>query len=90
MLLTTQVMDLKISKKSRRKIDIACKFAGAKYTLRCGYVNRIKECNLGFVTPHILEVNDNIFLIFENSKYIYVNGYNKKIRFNDLTKFIKN
>jgi len=89
-LLTTQVMDLKISKELRRKIDLACRFANAKYKLTNGYVSGIRETNIGFVTPHILEVNDNVFLIFNNSKYIYVNGYNKKILFNDLTKYIKN
>ena len=90
MLLTTQNIDLKISKELRRKIDIACSFAGAKYKLRNGYVSHIKETNIGFVTPHILEVNNNVFLIFDNSRFIYVNGFNKKILFNDLTKYIKN
>ena len=43
-------------------------FINVKYKLTNGYVSGIRETNIGFVTPHILEITDNVFLIFNNSK----------------------
>ena len=66
-----------------------CRFANNSYTFINGNIKSIKETNIAYVKPHILKVNDNDYLIFEDYDYVFINGYNKKIKFKDLLEYIK-
>lgn len=89
-MLTIETRKLKISNELKRKVDIICRFSNVKYTFKNGTIKDIKESNISFVKPHILTINNNDYLIFENYDYVYINGYNKKIKFKDLINYIKN
>ena len=89
-MLTIETKQLEISDELKRKVDIVCRFSNVKYTFTSGTIKDIKESNISFVKPHILTINNNDYLIFENYDYVFINGYNKKIKFKDLTNYIKN
>jgi len=78
-----------ISKELKDKIKRICEFARVSYSIEEGSIVDFKGTNIAFAKPHILKVNNNDFLIFEDSNTIYINGYDKKIKFSELISYIK-
>ena len=78
-----------ISKELKDKIRRICEFARVSYSIEEGSIIDFKGTNIAFAKPHILKVGNNDFLIFENSNTIYINGYNKKIKFSELVSYLK-
>ena len=78
-----------ISKELKDKIKRTCEFARVSYSIEEGSIVDFKGTNIAFAKPHILKVNNNDFLIFEDSNFIYINGYDKKIKFSELISYIK-
>lgn len=64
-----------------------CKFACVKYELINGSIINIKNTNIAYVKPHILKVMSIYYLIRVDD--IFINGYEKKIKFKDLEKYLK-
>ena len=88
-MLTIETKELEISVELKRKVDMICKFACVKPTITNGNIKSIKGTNIAYVKPHILKVNENDYLIFENSDMVFINGYNEKIRLCDLENYLK-
>lgn len=80
---------LVISEELKRKVDMICRFACVKYELINGSVISIKSTNIAYAKPHILKVNGNDYLLFDECEDIFINGYEKKIKFKDLEKYLK-
>ena len=78
-----------ISKELKDKIKRICEFARVSYSIEEGSIVDFKGTNIAFAKPHILKVNNNDFLIFEDSNTIYINGYDKKIKFSELISYLK-
>lgn len=85
-----ETKELKISDELKRKIDIICRFACVKYEFIPGNIKFIRNTNIAYVKPHILEVKGNDYLILEECEEVFINGYNEKIRLKDLENYIKN
>ncbi len=66
-----------------------CRFTSVKYELINGSIISIKNTNIAYVKPHILKVNNNDYLIFDECDDIFINGYNKRIKFKDLEEYLK-
>ena len=81
-----EVKELKISNELQRKIDMICRFAGISYEFSSGCVKNIKGTNIAYVKPHILSVNGNDYLLFEE---LFINGYFKSIKLKDLERYLK-
>lgn len=64
--------------KLKRKIEMICRFVCVKYELILGNVISIKNTNIDYVGPHILKVNGNYYLIFENLNIVFKNVYKEK------------
>ena len=88
-MLTMETKELKISEAIKRKVEMICRFSNVKYELLNGNIKSIKNTNIVYVKPHVLKVNNNDYLIFEDYNYVFINGYNKKIKFKDLEEYIK-
>lgn len=84
-----EVKELKISNELSKKIDMICRFAGVSLTLTSGCVKNIKETNIAYVKPHILSVNGNDYLLFEECEDVFINGYSKSIKLKDLERYLK-
>ena len=84
-----ETKQLIISEELKRKVELICRFANAKYTLTNGNIKSIKNTNIAYVRPHILRVKNNDYLIFEECDDIFINGFNKRIKFKDLEDYIK-
>lgn len=90
-MLQYETKKLEVSKELKKKIDIALSFAEVKdYELISGEIKAVKSTNLGFVRPHILKIKGTDYLIFENSKIVFINGYKDKIKFSELSEYIRN
>lgn len=89
-MLTIKTKELKISEELRRKVEMICRFACVKYEFINGNIKSIKNTNIAYVKPHVLKIKNNDYLIFEECDDIFINGYNKKIKFKDLENYIKN
>ena len=46
-------------------------------------------CKFAYVKPHIITINEIDYLMFDECEDIYINGYDKKIKFKDLLEYIK-
>ena len=87
--MTIETKELVISENLRKKIDMICRFASVKYEIINGSVIGIKNTNIAYVKPHILKVNGNDFLLFDECDDIFINGYQNKIKFKDLEEYLK-
>lgn len=47
-------------------------------------------CKFVYVKSHIMTINEIDYLMFDECDDIYINGYDKKIKFKDLLEYIKN
>jgi hypothetical protein len=88
-MLKIETKELIISEKLRKKVDMICKFANVKPKYQNGSVINIVNSNIAYAKPHIITINNNDYLIFEESDDIYINGYSKRIKFKDLEQYIK-
>ncbi len=87
--MTIETKELVISEELRKKVDMICKFACVKYELVNGSIINIKNTNIAYVKPHILKINNNNYLLFDECDEIFINGYQKKIKFKDLEEYLK-
>ena len=88
--MTIETKELKISEELKRKVEMVCRFANVKYTIINGNIKSIKNTNIAMVKPHIVKIKDIDYLIFDDCNYIFINGYNEKIKFKDFEEYIKN
>ena len=87
--MTIETKELVISEELRKKVDMICKFACVKYELVNGSIINIKNTNIAYVKPHILKINNNNYLLFDECDEIFINGYQKKIKFKDLEEYLR-
>lgn len=66
-----------------------CRFACVKHELINGSVISLKNTNIAYVRPHILKVDGNDYLLFDECEDIFINGYAKRIKFKDLEEYLK-
>ena len=84
-----EVKELKISNELQRKLDMICRFAGVSSNLTSGCVKDIKGTNIAYVKPHILSVNGNDYLLFDECDDVFINGYSQSIKLKDLERYLK-
>ena len=87
--MTIETKELQVSEELKRKIEMICRFVCVKYELINGNIKSIKNTNIAYVKPHVLKVKNNDYLIFDNCDDIFINGYNKKIKFKDFENYLK-
>lgn len=66
-----------------------CKFAYVKYEILNGSIISLKFTNIAYVKPHILKVNSNDYLLFDDCDDVFINGYKQRIKFKDLEIYLK-
>ena len=87
--MTIETKELQVSEELKRKVEMICRFACIKYELINGNIKSIKETNIAYVKPHIARIKGNDYLLFDNCDDIFINGYNKKIKFKDFENYLK-
>ena len=87
--MTIETKELVISEELKRKVEMICRFACVKYELINGSVISLKNTNIAYVKPHILKVNGNDYLLFDECEDIFINGYDKRIKFKGLEEYLK-
>ena len=87
--MTIETKELVISEELKKKIDMICKFACVKYEFINGCIINLKNTNIAYTKPHILKVNSNDYLLFDECDDIFINGYQKKIKFKDLEEYLR-
>ena len=87
--MTIETKKLVISEELKKKVDMICRFASVKYELISGSIISLKNTNIAYTKPHILKVNGNDDLLFDECDDIFINGYQKKIKFKDLEEHLR-
>lgn len=78
--MTLETKELVIGEELKKKVDMICKFACRKYKLINGSIISKKNTNIAYVKPHILKVNNNDYLLFDECDNVFINGYDKRIK----------
>ena len=81
---------LEAEKKALKIIDMICRFACCKYSIKQGSIINIKGSNITYVSPHIITIKENNYLIFNGSDKVFINDYSKCIKLKDMEVHIKN
>lgn len=58
------VKELEFDKKVLKRIEMICRFAFVKPVIKLGSIVNIKGTNIAYVSPHIITVGGNNYLIF--------------------------
>ncbi len=58
-----KVKILEVEKKALKRIDMICRFACCKYSIKQGSIINIKRNNIAYVSPHIITIKENNYLI---------------------------
>lgn len=66
-----------------------CRFACVKLIITKGSIINIKGTNIAYVSPHIITIKENNYLIFNGSDTLFINDYSKSIKLKDLEVHIK-
>ena len=84
-----EVKELEIDKEVLKRIEMICRFACVKPTIKKGSIINVKGSNIAYVSPHIITINKNNYLIFNGSDIVFVNDYSNRIKLKDLEVHIK-
>ena len=84
-----EVKELEIDKEVLKRIEMICRFACVKPTIKNGSIINVKGSNIAYVSPHIITINKNNYLIFNGSDIVFVNDYSNRIKLKDLEVYIK-
>ena len=60
-----EVKILEVEKEVLKRIDMICRFACCKYSIKQGSIINIKGSNIAYVSPHIITIKENNYLIFK-------------------------
>ena len=84
-----EVNELEIDKEVLKRIEMICRFACVKPTIKNGSIINVKGSNIAYVSPHIITIKKNNYLIFNGSDIVFVNDYSNRIKLKDLEVHIK-
>ena len=71
------VKELEFDKEVLKRIEMICRFACVKPIIKQGSIINIKGTNIAYVSPHIITVGENNYLIFNGSDTLFINDYSK-------------
>ena len=83
------VKELEVDKEVLKRIEMICRFACVKPIIKNGSIINIKGSNIAYVSPHIITIKKNNYLLFNGSDTIFVNDYSTSIKLKDLEVHIK-
>lgn len=83
------VKKLEVDKEVLKRIEMICRFACVKPIIKNGSIINIKGSNIAYVSPHIITIKKNNYLLFNGSDTIFVNDYSRSIKLKDLEVHIK-
>ena len=83
------VKELEVDKEVLKRIEMICRFACVKPIIKNGSIINIKGSNIAYVSPHIMTIKKNNYLLFNGSDTIFVNDYSRSIKLKDLEVHIK-
>lgn len=83
------VKELEFDNEVLKKLQMICRFACVKPIITKGSIINIKGTNIAYVSPHIITIKENNYLIFNGSDTLFVNDYSKSIKLKDLEVHIK-
>ena len=84
-----EVKELEVDNEVLKRIEMICRFACVKPTIKNGSIINVKGSNIAYVSPHIITIKKNNYLIFNGSDIVFVNDYSSRIKLKDLEVHIK-
>ena len=80
---------LDIDEMLEKQIKNILKFLNIKSKIIKGNIIHIPKTNIAYIEPHKLEINNIIYLFFNECENVYINTLEEFIPFNDLETHIK-
>ncbi len=74
-MLNIETKELKISDKSKRKIEIIGRFTNTTPIINNGSIKNITGTSVAYVMPHTIVIKNNKYLIFDECDDVYVNTF---------------
>ncbi|MFI3261072.1 MAG: hypothetical protein R3Y13_05115 [bacterium] len=84
-----ETKEIKISDTFKRKIEMIGRFTTTDPKIVNGEILNVIGTNIAYTKPHQIIIDNNIYLIFEESEDVFINSFNNKIKFKDLENYIK-
>lgn len=88
-MLDTEIKELNISIELKRKIEMICRFHNLKCEFINGSIKNIRRTNLAYVVPHQVIIDGQIYLFFDDTKFIFLDTLDNKIPISELDKHLK-
>lgn len=88
-MLDIEIKELNISIELKRKVEMICRFHNLKCEFINGSIKNIRRTNLAYVEPHKVIINNQVFLLFDDCKFIFLNTLDNKIPISELEKHLK-
>ena len=88
-MLQIETKEIEISEELQRKIEIIGRFTNTKPIIKNGSIRNIKGTNIAYVEPHQILIEDNMYLIYDESDIVSINNLYNSIYLKDLENYIK-
>ena len=80
---------LEIEEELNNKINNILSFLGINAEIIKGNIINLDNTNLAYIEPHKLIINDTIYLLFNESKEVFINTLETSISLTKLENYIK-
>lgn len=81
--------EIKISSDLKNKIDWACKLTSTSANIINGNLIILEPTNIAYIEPHIVTINNTLYLFFNEQDFVYINDLSSKIKISDLVNHIR-
>lgn len=88
-MINIEIKELHISIELKRRIEMICRFHNLKCEFISGNIRNIKRTNIAYVEPHQVIINGRIYLLFDDSEFIYADTLDTKIPINEFDNYLK-
>ena len=81
--------EINLSPDLEKKINWAIKYASVKVKVQKGALIRLEPTNMAYLEPHKIEINNIIFLFLNGKDCFFVNSYENRFPFSELSSQLK-
>ena len=79
---------INMSDELKKKIKSTCNYCKCTYRIKEGHLQILEHSNLGYVSPHLVLIGENVYLFFNEHTYFYPYHSKEKIPLEKLTEYI--
>ncbi|MFI3260585.1 MAG: hypothetical protein R3Y13_02610 [bacterium] len=82
--------EIGISDNLKKEIKLLGAAFNTKYKINKGYLKQIRYSNVGYIVPHSVEINERIYLFYNDKSYFKEYGKEDIIPMENLINYVSN